>query len=566
MKTKGMVNAAHKYSTESSNFGSIGSSSYKTVYGTGAKTDFNGDFGVSILNNEFDKIWFANEFSAVWLVDEFSAVWLVDEFSSVWLVDEFSAVWMVDEFGAVWMVDEFHAVWMVDEFHAVWMVDEFHAVWMVDEFGINFPLFTVVIVTIIMHDHHQRYPRLTLWSNEEGDTQFTDEFGDTWTDVSLGQDWWSSEFGVAWYNGVHGKSWWSIEFGSTWWSENFGDYEDYNLPPQSNDGEGFSVLRGDFGMFFLESESTFPVVYAPSPLDYVNALYSTGCPGGLDIPNDWKANGNAFNEMFAVCEANRLGVATEDQQTQCCGSNITCSPTCTLIDSFEVNRYAETFQKTGCPRPFDNSDYWSQQSDSGLVDMMTVCLRNKMKTATVVESDMCCGTGESCTPVCTLQIELAGPSVRPVIKRVDSKKGFETDATDGTLFHGMFELDFNIGELYSDTWEFQNSSEDSLNSREYQQHKFRTAIATGYGWATLPATQKLTCEYVETYSNGLLERNKENACRARAFYTRNDGFNLINNGNTSTCHILSCQNGLPSNEKVSETENIVSAQYLTKSK
>eukprot|EP00121_Abeoforma_whisleri_P002944 Awhi_evm1s2646 len=93
----------------------------------------------------------------------------------------------------------------------------------------------------------------------------------------------------------------------------------------------------------------------------------------------------------------------------------------------------------------------------------------------------------------------------------------------------MLEQFNEIGELYTNTWSYVDSSANSLSSREYNQHKFNSAVAPKFGWTTLPTGQKLSCDYVETYTMASTSEMLVDMCKARTYFSRNDGFNLIGN-------------------------------------
>eukprot|EP00121_Abeoforma_whisleri_P011264 Awhi_evm1s10388 len=112
--------------------------------------------------------------------------------------------------------------------------------------------------------------------------------------------------------------------------------------------------------------------------------------------------------MYAVCMSNKNGNPTSEERDICCGPHTACIPSfCALQSSFVSNRYVQTFQKTGCPRPTDLSSTWKSHSDDGVSDMHRICMKNRNKSATTTEKNQCCGEGKTCTPTCSLQLELA---------------------------------------------------------------------------------------------------------------------------------------------------------------
>eukprot|EP00121_Abeoforma_whisleri_P009715 Awhi_evm1s8940 len=78
-----------------------------------------------------------------------------------------------------------------------------------------------------------------------------------------------------------------------------------------------------------------------------------------------------------------------------------------MVGPYTVSDYTAAFTATGCiNNNFDNSAYWSAQSDYGLQDMMNYCKYTRDGVASATQIDRCCGTGQTCTPTCVLQTEL----------------------------------------------------------------------------------------------------------------------------------------------------------------
>ena len=76
---------------------------------------------------------------------------------------------------------------------------------------------------------------------------------------------------------------------------------------------------------------------------------------------------------------------------------------------------AASFFKTGCPNPNPVTlSHWETLSATAAFnDMYAYCDLNANGGATTAQSDICCGTGQTCTPTCIQQTELMETQTTP---------------------------------------------------------------------------------------------------------------------------------------------------------
>jgi len=63
------------------------------------------------------------------------------------------------------------------------------------------------------------------------------------------------------------------------------------------------------------------------------------------------------------------------------------------------NPFVKAFNETGCPNKNVNAatlNYWKSRDDKGSADMLSYCTKTKDGSASQVQKDVCCGTGNSC--------------------------------------------------------------------------------------------------------------------------------------------------------------------------
>ena len=73
------------------------------------------------------------------------------------------------------------------------------------------------------------------------------------------------------------------------------------------------------------------VVPASSSAERAASFFKTGCPNRNPVTlNNWRTISDpaAFNDMYVYCDLNANGGANTAQSDACCGTGLTCTPTC----------------------------------------------------------------------------------------------------------------------------------------------------------------------------------------------------------------------------------------------
>ena len=128
------------------------------------------------------------------------------------------------------------------------------------------------------------------------------------------------------------------------------------------------------------------------------------------------------------CSEDAAGSGCYSSAEQICTcSSATTEPT-SASEQAPIRSYATSFLQTGCPNPNPNTlGYWETLSATvAFADMYGYCNLNANGEASTVQSDVCCGTGQTCTPTCIQQFGdncCAVPTLESIVLTYTSSGG-----------------------------------------------------------------------------------------------------------------------------------------------